>query len=43
MNNLANEPEPCLEHEIRMRAYFLYVEGGRREGRALDDWVEAER
>lgn len=28
---------------IAARAYALYVRGGRRPGRALDDWVEAER
>lgn len=39
-----NEPqEPCLEHEIRIRAYYIYLERGKREGRELDDWLEAER
>jgi hypothetical protein len=28
---------------IAERAYALYVERGCREGRALDDWLEAER
>jgi Protein of unknown function (DUF2934) len=28
-----------LEHAIRLRAYELYAERGRAEGRALDDWL----
>lgn len=28
---------------VAARAYALYVRGGRRAGRALDDWLEAER
>jgi hypothetical protein len=28
---------------ISARAYALYVRGGRRPGRALDDWLDAER
>lgn len=28
---------------IAQRAYQLYLEGGCREGRALDDWLAAER
>ena len=35
-------PEPMLEHAIRLRAYELYVQRGRAEGRALDDWLAAE-
>lgn len=34
--------ESILEHKIRMRAYELYEEHGRREGLALMDWLEAE-
>ena len=34
--------EPMLEHAIRLRAYELYVERGRAEGRAVDDWLAAE-
>jgi hypothetical protein len=34
--------EPMLEHAIRLRAYELYAERGRAEGRALDDWLTAE-
>jgi hypothetical protein len=36
-------PEPMLEHRIRLRAYELYVQAGRRSGRALEDWLRAER
>jgi hypothetical protein len=35
-------PEPILEHEIRIRAYDLYERRGKRDGRALDDWLKAE-
>ena len=35
-------PEPMLEHEIRLRAYYLFVRRGKREGHALDDWLKAE-
>jgi hypothetical protein len=31
-----------LEDSIRRRAYELYEQRGRREGHALDDWLEAE-
>jgi hypothetical protein len=31
-----------LEDDIRLRAYSLYVQRGRRNGFALDDWLEAE-
>jgi Protein of unknown function (DUF2934) len=36
---------PCddLQARIAQRAYELHVERGYREGRALDDWLEAER
>ncbi len=36
-------PEPILDHEIRMRAYELYERRGKRDGFALEDWLEAER
>jgi hypothetical protein len=32
-----------LEHEIRVRAYSLWEQEGRTEGRALDYWSRAER
>jgi hypothetical protein len=31
-----------VEDEIRLRAYWLYVQQGRKEGFALDDWLQAE-
>ena len=31
-----------LEQAIRNRAYDLYVQRGRTEGHALDDWLKAE-
>jgi hypothetical protein len=31
-----------LEEEIRLRAYALYEQRGRRSGFALNDWLEAE-
>jgi hypothetical protein len=35
-------PEPMLEHAIRLRAYELYAHRGMAEGRAVQDWLEAE-
>jgi hypothetical protein len=32
----------AVEDEIRLRAYWLYVQQGRRNGFALDDWLQAE-
>ncbi|NOT23068.1 MAG: DUF2934 domain-containing protein [Nitrospiraceae bacterium] len=32
-----------LQERITTRAYELYVQRGRREGCALEDWVDAER
>ena len=34
--------EPMLEHAIRLRAYELYLQRGRGEGHAIDDWLAAE-
>jgi len=34
--------EPMLEHAIQLRAYELYVQRGRGEGHAIDDWLAAE-
>jgi hypothetical protein len=31
-----------MEHAIRLRAYELYVQRGRSEGHAIDDWLAAE-
>ena len=33
----------AIEEAIRRRAYQLYVEGGRREEHAKEDWLRAER
>jgi Protein of unknown function (DUF2934) len=35
-------PEPMLEHAIRLRAYELYAQRGMAEGKAVQDWLEAE-
>jgi hypothetical protein len=35
--------EPMLEHQIRLRAYDLFVQRGRADGHALDDWLKAEK
>ena len=34
--------EPMLEHRIRLRAYDLFLQRGRTDGHALDDWLKAE-
>ena len=31
-----------MEESIRLRAYQLYEAGGKRDGHALDDWLQAE-
>jgi hypothetical protein len=37
-------PNSAQAHDrIALRAYALYEQGGRQEGRALEDWVNAER
>ena len=33
---------PVVEHEIRLRAYYLFLSRGRGDGHAMDDWLEAE-
>jgi hypothetical protein len=38
--NLPNLPEPT-EAEIQHQAYLLWLEGGCRPGRELDDWLAA--
>lgn len=41
---IARKPvEPILEHDIQKRAFEIYRERGGRDGRALDDWLEAEQ
>jgi hypothetical protein len=32
----------ALEERIRVRAYELYEQRGKRDGHALDDWLQAE-
>jgi len=34
--------EPIVEREIQTRAYELYVERGKLQGFALEDWLRAE-
>lgn len=34
--------EPMLEHRIRLRAFDLFLQRGRVDGHALDDWLKAE-
>lgn len=34
--------EPMVEHEIRLRAYYLFLRRGKGDGHAMDDWLEAE-
>lgn len=36
-------PFDDLHARITVRAYYLYVERGRREGYAEQDWLDAER
>jgi hypothetical protein len=36
------EPEVDTYEEISSRAYELYVERGREDGRDLEDWLQAE-
>jgi hypothetical protein len=38
----AIDPAESLEERIRRRAYELYEQSGREEGRAEEHWVEAE-
>lgn len=37
-----SSPDPMLEQRIRLRAYDLYIQGGRRAGHAIADWLCAE-
>jgi hypothetical protein len=32
-----------LQEQIRLKAYELYLDRGAGHGRAIDDWLEAER
>ncbi len=40
--NVPIHGHPNLEEEIRRRAYELYEERGRADGRDIDDWIRAE-
>jgi DUF2934 family protein len=40
--NIPTYAHPNLEEEIRRLAFELYVERGRKHGRDLDDWLNAE-
>jgi Protein of unknown function (DUF2934) len=42
-NGEANHSGANLESEIRLRAYQIYEERGYTNGRADDDWFEAEQ
>ena len=39
----AVEPNSTHEHEIRRRAFEIYLERGGEPGRDLEDWLQAER
>jgi hypothetical protein len=42
--NLATPPGRDLTHDaVALRAFELYCQRGREDGRDLDDWLEAER
>lgn len=34
--------DPSTEEQIRVAAYFIYVNNGCRQGHDLDDWVAAQ-
>ena len=38
----SNESCNDLQEQIRLRAYELYEQRGREDGRDLDDWLQAE-
>ena len=39
----AVETDSMREHEIRRRAFEIYLDRGSEPGRDLEDWLEAER
>jgi hypothetical protein len=39
----SSEPRKPRDEEIRSRAYQIYVAHKRTPGRAVDDWLQAER
>ena len=42
-NSRAVELDSTREHEIRRRAFEIYLERGSQPGRDLEDWFQAER
>lgn len=38
----SNESSNDIQEHIRLRAYELYEQRGREDGRDLDDWLQAE-
>jgi hypothetical protein len=42
MTTALTPPEPMQEQAVRQRAYELYVQRGRVNGHAVDDWLRAE-
>jgi hypothetical protein len=38
----ARQADGNLHEEIRRQAYQLYEQGGRQQGRELDDWLQSE-
>jgi hypothetical protein len=41
--SIAVTPDSTREHEIRRRAFEIYLERGSEPGRDLEDWLQAER
>ena len=39
----AVKPNSTREHEIKRRAFEIYLESGSEPGRDLEDWLQAER
>jgi hypothetical protein len=39
----SHSPSSTREHEIRRRAYEIYLERGAQPGLELEDWLQAER
>jgi hypothetical protein len=42
MHSDPDQSFPVTEDELRYRAYMIFEERGRFDGRALDDWLAAE-
>ena len=39
---VATAPSGSMEERIRERAYEIYVRNGYQDGRAVEDWIQAE-